>query len=127
VVDIAVIHTSDEVSEAIEWALRSAGWSTERASPLDFKRGRLQFTEFLKEYDPLVLVWDIAVPFEENWTYYQTVRQDPAVRDRRFVATTSNARALRKLVGKVQVFEFLATPPDLDDLCTAVRSIWPAP
>jgi hypothetical protein len=126
-VDIAIVNTSDEVAEAMEWALRSAGWSTERASPLAFKRGHLQVTEFLKEHDPLVLVWDIAVPFEENWAYYQSLRQDPALGDRRFVLTTSNGRALRKLVGKIPVLEFLATPSHLYDLCTAVRRIWPAP
>jgi hypothetical protein len=124
VVDIAIINISDEAAEAIEWALRSAGWTTERASPLDFKRGRLDLADFLTERDPLVLVWDVAIPFDENWAYCQAAQTTPAAEGRQFVVTTNNRRALRKMVGDIPVLEFLATPSDLTSLCSAVRRVW---
>ena len=129
-VDIGVISASDEVSEGIEWALRSAGWRTARAAPSDFKRGRISFVDFLNEFDPVVLVWEVAVPFEENWAYFQTIRHDPAVVDRRFVLITNNGRALRKVIAppdrKAPLLEFLATPTHLDELCTSIRRAWRA-
>jgi hypothetical protein len=124
-VDVAVVHASEEGAELIEWALRSAGWSSQRASPLDFKRGRLDLPGFLSEHDPPLIVWDIAVPLDENWIYCQTVMAHPCARGRRFILTTGNLPALHRLDTRVQAIEFLGTPSDVALLCTELRNNWP--
>jgi hypothetical protein len=123
-VDIAVVNTSDEIAEVIEWAMRSAGWSSLRASPVDFKRGRIDLSGFLSEHDPSVLVWDVVVPLDENWAYCQAVQRDPAASGRRFILTTNDKRAFHQVAAKVPALEFLATPSDIGQLCTAIRKVW---
>jgi DNA-binding response OmpR family regulator len=121
VVDIAVINTSEELAEILEVVLQAEGWTTARGYTLDFKRGRQELAAFFASHDPRVVVWDVAVPYEENWHYCQQAQQLPAAQGRRFVLTTTNAHALARLVGaQVPAMEILGKPFDLAQLHAAV-------
>jgi DNA-binding response OmpR family regulator len=121
-VDVAVINTSEELAELLESVLASEGWSTARGYTLDFKRNRQDITAFLEEYDPSVILWDVAIPYEDNWAYLQEVQRLSAAQGRRFVLTTTNAEVLQRLVGhEVPALEIVGKPFDLDQICTAVE------
>jgi DNA-binding response OmpR family regulator len=132
-VDIAVINSSEETAEAMQNALEFAGWSTTRGFIVDFKRGRADVESFLTVHDPRAVVWDIGIPYEENWAYYQAVRKIPCTEGRGFVVTSTNVPVLVKLVGagtlaeltgNAGVVEILGKPFDLDELTAAVRRVW---
>jgi CheY-like chemotaxis protein len=120
-VDVAVIDTSEEAADIVEEALRSRGWSTARGYAVDFKRGRADLTTFLREHDPAVVLWDLAVPYEENWEYLQEIRGLPAARGRHFVLTSFNVAALREFIGPAAVFEIIGKPVDLEQLSEIVE------
>jgi CheY-like chemotaxis protein len=135
-VDVVVLNSSEETAQAIESALQFAGWSTTHGFVVDFKRNRMDFTSFITKHDPRVIVWDIAIPYAENWTYYQTVRTLPCTTGRGFVLTCTNVRVLAELVGTGSiadlaadggVLEIVGKPFDLDQLTDAVREVWTAP
>jgi CheY-like chemotaxis protein len=120
-VDVAVVNTSEETAEVIEMTLQSEGWTTARGYTVDFKRGRKDLRAFLTEHDPRSIVWDIALPYQENWEYFLNVRTLPEAEERPFVLTTTNSRILKELVGEVQVLEIVDKPFSLNELIAAVR------
>jgi CheY-like chemotaxis protein len=120
-VDVAVINTSEELAELLELVLREEGWTTARGYIVDFKRERQDLAAFLATHDPRVLVWDIAIPYVENWAYYQTAQQLPAAAGRRFILTTTNVLALEQLVGGTAATEIIGKPFDLQQLCDSVK------
>src|SRR5688500_13987802 len=98
-VDVAVIDTSEEAADLLEATLRTRGWTTARAYVVDFKRHRADVSAFLTEHDPQVVLWDVALPYEENWEYLQEIQRLPAARGRAFILTSFNVGALREFIG----------------------------
>ncbi len=121
-VDVAVINSSEEMAELVELVLQSEGLSTARGYTLDFKRGRQDLSAFLEQHDPRVIIWDIAIPYEENWNFCQQVQRLPAAVERQFVLTTTNVDVLHRLLGPdVAAQEIVGKPFDLEQLISAVR------
>lgn len=98
------------------------GFATASAFTLDFKRGKPDISQALRIFQPDVVVWDIAIPYPENWAYFQRARDDEAARDIPFILTTTNLRALEELVGVSDAYELIGKPYDLDLVVAAVRA-----
>jgi DNA-binding NtrC family response regulator len=118
---VAVINASEEIAEMLSMVLQHAGIPTVMAYPLDFKRGRQDLAIFLTNYDPPVVVFDIAIPYAENWAFFERVRDSAAGRGRTFIVTTTNKRALEEIVGGTGAHEIIGKPYDLDAIVDAVR------
>ena len=87
---------------------------------MDFKRGRADLTTFLEEHDPTVILWDVAIPYDENWEYLQEVRQLRAAAGRHFVLTSFNVEALQEFIGETPILEIIGKPLDLEQLTAAI-------
>jgi DNA-binding response OmpR family regulator len=118
---VAVINTSEEVAELLSLVLQHDGLQTVVAYALDFKRGRQDLDTFLRNYDPPVVVYDIAIPYADNWAFFERVRASEEGRKRRFVLTTTNKRALDELVGETAAIEIIGKPFDIEEVIAAVR------
>jgi DNA-binding response OmpR family regulator len=121
-VDVAVINSSEELAELLEFVLQEADMTTTQGFTIDFKRGRQDLSAFFEAHDPQVVVWDVAIPYEENWEYAQAMQALPAALGRTFILTTTNERALRQLTGEAAACEIIGKPFDLDHLTQQVRS-----
>jgi CheY-like chemotaxis protein len=102
---VAVINTNDDLVQSLRNALVKEGYYVVTAHIADFKAGRQDFTSFLKAHDPSALIYDIAVPYEDNWTFFQSLLQLPETYDRKFIVTTVNKRVLDKRVGRTDAIE----------------------
>jgi CheY-like chemotaxis protein len=132
-VDVLIVNSSDETIEAIDLVLQQDGWTTASANIGDFQRGRIDLPTFIAEHDPKVIIWDVGLPYEENWAYYQGVRSSPSSAGREFVVTSTNVQALTKVVGSGSAaelsgergaVEIVGKPFSLDLLRAAVRRAW---
>ncbi len=101
--------------------LEDAGFRVVSAYLPDLKQGRQRPGALLAQHDARVIVWDVAIPYEDNWQFFQSVVRSPAAQGRRFVLTTTNKRALEALVGPAEAHELVGKPFDLDQLVGAVR------
>jgi hypothetical protein len=90
--------------------LDDAGIASISGHVIDFKKGRQDIVAFLKGYNPKVIIYDIAPPYEENWKFFQLVRDTKEAEGRQFVLTTTNQAALEKLVGKTDAIEIIGKP-----------------
>ena len=65
----------------------------------DIKRGRLDFPEFVRKHNPRVFIYDVSIPYVENWRALELLMKTDVMRSRRVVVTTTNKRALDQLLG----------------------------
>ena len=120
---VAIINSNEDVVEAVRLILGDAGFVTIGAHLVDFKKGRRDLVAFLQEHDPRVIVLDIAPPYEENWNFFQLMKNSQAARGRQFVLTTTNKKILEDLVGKTSTIELVGKPFDLDEIVKAVQKM----
>src|SRR6185295_5927203 len=119
---VAIFNTNPEVLELVRESLQQAGFQAVIAHIDDLKRGRLDMIQFVEEHKPDVIVYDVAPPYDTNWTFLRLMRNSRVMQNRAFVVTTTNKRALEELIGPNDVVELLCKPYDLQqivDACSA--------
>ena len=82
---------------------------------------RLTLEAFLRMSRPKVIVYDIAPPYDRNWTFLQHLRTT-MLKDYTFVLTSINVKHVERLVGKDErVYEVVGTADDLDLIVRATK------
>jgi DNA-binding NtrC family response regulator len=119
---IAVINSNEDTTEMLRAALQAKGFSSVVICHITrIKRGESDFLQFLDAHNPRVFVWDIGIPYAENWGWTQMLMQLEQMKGRRVVLTTTNKRALESMVGQTEAIEIVGKPYDLDQIVTAVK------
>ena len=119
---IAVINSNQDTTEMLREYLQHHGFSSVVIGHVtEIKRGQTDFLRFVRTHDPGVFVWDISLPYEENWRFVQLMMAGEPMRGRQLVLTTTNKRALEQLVGPTDAIEIIGKPYDLDFVVKAVK------
>jgi DNA-binding response OmpR family regulator len=119
---VAIVNTNDDLVKVLRDALMEQGFNVVTAHIRDIKAGRQDFSAFLHDHNPMVVVYDIAVPYEDNWTFFETLRKLPEAQNRAFVVTTVNQRVFEKRLGAKDVIEIQGgRADDLDPVVEAVQ------
>lgn len=118
---VAVINTSDEVVNLLTTFLEMEGYRSASAFVSDFREGRADLSAFIQQYSPRAIIWDIAIPYEENWSFFRSCIEKGLIDLRTVVVTTTNKRVLDELVGPNPAHELIGKPYDLDELADALR------
>ena len=101
--------------------LEDAGFLVVDAQARDVRRGVLDLGEFVRRHGVAVVLYDVAIPYEENWRAVEACRASPDLAGTPFVVTTTNQRALEGLVGGTDAVEIIGKPYDLRAVADAVR------
>jgi CheY-like chemotaxis protein len=83
--------------------------------------GKVELEAFMRQHQPRVIVYDIAIPYEQNWRLFEHIRETPACAGVSFVVTTTNIRHVQQLAGRQEGHEIVGKPYDLDVIVGAVR------
>ena len=84
-------------------------------------RRAMRRERLMERHDPVVVVYDIGAPYEENWALFELCRAT-SMRDRRFVITSANPARVERLAGHDErIVEIVDRPFDLDNIAQAVR------
>jgi len=89
--------------------------------------GKVDLEAFMRQHQPAVIVYDIALPYEQNWRLFEHIRTTPACRGVTFVLTTTNAKHVRALAGDEEVHEIVGKPYDLEEIVRAVKQAGATP
>jgi DNA-binding NtrC family response regulator len=120
---VAVINSSEDTVEMLRTCLQLRGFrGVVTAHIHDFKTGEADFLKFIAEHDPAVIVYDVSIPYDKNWTFLQLLLDTDVMRSRKVVITTTNKRRLEELVGPTDAFEIVGKPYDLDQIVEAVTA-----
>jgi CheY-like chemotaxis protein len=119
---IAVVNSNEDTVDMLRLCLQNHGFSSVvTAHVFDIKTGRMDFLEFLTVHDPAIFVWDVSIPYAENWRFVQMLMTSDQMKGRKFVITTTNKAALDSLVGPNEAFEIVGKPYDLEVVMEAVK------
>ncbi|MFL6279094.1 MAG: hypothetical protein ACJ731_03210 [Vicinamibacterales bacterium] len=120
---IAVVNSSEDTVEMLRQCLMDAGFTSIVSGHVhDFKSGADDFPKFLRLHDPAVIVYDISIPYDKNWTFLRLLLDSEAMRGRKVVLTTTNKKRLEELVGPTDAFEIVGKPYDLEHIVDAVNA-----
>jgi DNA-binding NarL/FixJ family response regulator len=119
---IAVVNSSEDTVEMLRECLVHHGFTSVVTGHVhDFKTGQADFPKYIAEHDPAVIVYDISIPYDKNWTFLRLLLDSESMRGRKVVLTTTNKKALEELVGATDAFEIVGKPYDLDQIVGAVK------
>lgn len=118
---VAVLDTSDDFIKMLIELLELEGYTTVFDYITEYRTGKKDIRAFLNQHNPQVIVYDIAVPYMENWKFFNHAREIIG-NDCQFVIVTTNKTALDALVGETNVLEIIGKPFDLDVFLEAVRT-----
>jgi CheY-like chemotaxis protein len=118
---VAVINGLQDTIDMLRFVLEDAGFRVVDTQARDVRRGEVDLAEFVQRHDAAVVLYDIAIPYDENWRALQERRAAPALATTPFVVTTTNQRALEGVVGPTDAVEIIGKPYDLHRIVEAVR------
>ena len=118
---VAVINGLQDTIDMLRMAIEEAGFRVVEAQARDIRLGVVDLAEFVERHGVSVVLYDIAIPYAENWQAVEGWRSAPALERIPFVLTTTNQRALDSIVGRSDAIEIVGKPYDLKVLTDAVR------
>ena len=119
---IAVFNSSEDTIEILKIALEEHGFAVASGHVSDIKKGQVDVLDFVKEHQPEVVIYDVALPYEENWRFLRLLQSSDALKHLKWVITTTHKRRLEELVGECgEVFEIVGKPYDMEQIIGAVR------
>lgn len=125
---VAIVNTSDDLVQILKEILEEEGYKVATATVRVFRMNQERIAGFIEAHDPQVLVWDIAIPYEENWRYFQGIKASPCMQGRRFVLMSTNEQRVREVIGmEEEIIEIVGKPFDLQQLIEAVARALAAP
>jgi len=118
---VALFNGNPAVLALVGKLLESAGFDVVSALIPDVRDGRCDVNRMMDRHDPAVVVYDIAAPYEDNWAMFEQLRAT-AMRDRRFVMTSTNPARVEWLAGRDErIFEIVDQQLDLDNIVHTVK------
>ena len=118
---VAVINTNPDIVELLRARIEAAGFVVVIIHIGEIIREGLDVAAVLAQHDPKVIVYDVVAPYERNWRFLEHMRET-AFEGRRFVLTSPNADALRRVIGRNEtVYEIVDDSADIDAIVEAVR------
>ena len=120
---VAVVNSNEDTVEMLRYPLQSSGFKSVVTGHIhDFKTGNADFPTFLETHDPCVIVYDVTIPYDRNWTFLRLLLDSEHMRGRKVVLTVTNKKRLEEIVGPTAAFEIVGKPYDIDEVVRAVKT-----
>lgn len=120
---VAVLDTSPDFIQILTDILSLEGVRVIGGDVRAFRAGRSDIQAFLTAYHPDVVLYDVAVPYQENWAFFQEVLRASGLKACQFIVVTTNQHALTQWVGTVEGTPIIGKPMDIDTLLATIHTV----
>ena len=98
---VALFNASDDTIDMIQRLLTEAALDQTLiwCHFADLKKGIINFDRYMAKHNPEVVIFDLSPPYDENWTFFKTMRDAPIMHGRGSVLTTTNKARLDEVLG----------------------------
>jgi CheY-like chemotaxis protein len=117
---VGIFNTSQDTIDMLRELFEHKGFVVVSAYTNQIRDGKTDLDAWMKQHRPAVIVYDVALPYDENWRLFQHIRSSPACKDVPFVITTTNVAQVKRVAGDVEVHEIVGKPYDLEELLQTV-------
>lgn len=121
---VALFNASDDTVEMVQRMLDASGvHCLVNCRFADLRKRVVDFGGYLRLHNPDVVIFDISPPYEQNWAFFRTLRDDGEMRGRGLVLTTTNKDRLDEVVGvDSHAIEVVGKPYDVQQIMAAITS-----
>lgn len=122
---VALFNASDDTIDMIQKLLTDSGGDQTLISChfADLKKGIVNFAKYMDRHNPEVVIFDLSPPYDENWTYFKTMRDDKTMKGRGVVLTTTNKARLDDVLGEdSHALEVVGKSKDLEQIDAAIKA-----
>lgn len=118
---VAVVNGLQDTMDLLEMVLGEAGYDTIAVQARDVRKGIVDLPALARTHGLRAIVYDIAIPYAENWDFLTSLRTAAGADLPPIVVTTTNHRALEAFAGETRAIEIMGKPYDLQALVDAVH------
>jgi len=119
---VAILNANDDTVEMLRTVLELEGIVVVSAHVSDLRRGQFDFSGFLAEHDPRVVIYDIPPPYDRSWLFFEHLKRLPTMKGREFVLTSTNPARVQQIAQPDHpVYEIIGKPYDLQMITNAVK------
>jgi hypothetical protein len=122
---VALFNASDDTIDMVQGLLTAScgGQTLIWCHFADLKKGIVDFGKYMEKHNPEVVIFDLSPPYDENWVFFKTMRDDETMRGRGVVLTTTNKNRLDEVLGEdSHALEVVGRPKDLEQIDAAIKS-----
>jgi DNA-binding NtrC family response regulator len=119
---IAILNSSEDLLELLSEAFGDEGFRVVTHHLIPFRLGHEDVAQFFAWHRPEVVIWELSIPYDENWAFFRNIRQTPSVLNCPVILTSTNVTQLRNVADPaIDAFEVVSKPFDLNQLIDLVR------
>jgi DNA-binding NtrC family response regulator len=119
---VAVFNSNDDVVEMLRIALEMEDFVGVSLHVDEVRRGSVALVDFVREHDPIVIIYDVTPPYDHSWRFLDHLRAGPDMQGRRWVITSTNPQRVHELVNSSEtVLEIIGKPYDIGRIVQAVK------
>lgn len=119
---VGILNSNDDTVEMLRMMLETEGIVAVSAHVTDIRRGELDFSGFIKEHDPAVLIYDLPPLYDRSWLFLQHLRNTDAGKNRKYILTSTNPARVHQVAGTSEpVLEVIGKPYDMQLIIEAVK------
>jgi len=120
---VALFNASDDTIDMIQKLLTASGGDQTLiwCHFADLKKGIVNFNKYMDRHNPEVVIFDLSPPYDENWKFFKTMRDDKVMEGRGVVLTTTNKARLDEVLGEdSHALEVVGKTSDLQQINSVI-------
>jgi len=119
---VGILNSNDDIVELLRMALEQANLVVVSAHVDAVRRGDVSLSEFIREHQPDVIIYDLVPPYDRSWRFLEHLRETIA-KHHRFVITSTNPRRAAELANasESEICEIVGKPYDIEQIVDQVR------
>src|SRR3954469_17493664 len=94
---VGVFNTSQDTIDMLRELFEHKGFVAVSAFTNKIRDGKTDLDAWVHQHAPDVIVYDIALPYDENWRLFEHIRDSPACKGLPFVLTTTNVAQVQRI------------------------------